>query len=144
MPLKQSIQIPLANDQRSVQRFALDVAQAMDTRRVTAVVTASTESANVVTFTVSVVDRLGRAPLEGYWFIRLWISTTEAGGPGGTQTVTVTTGTLIENAGYQIIDAQTNDAGALAFAVTIAGAATRYARVALIEEVVSSSAATWV
>jgi len=144
MPLKQSIQIPLANDQRSVQRFALDVAQAMDTRRVTAVVTASTESANVVTFTVSVVDRLGRAPLEGYWFIRLWISTTEAGGPGGTQTVTVTTGTLIENTGDQIIDAQTDDAGALAFTVTIAGAATRYARVALIEEVVSSSAATWV
>lgn len=144
MPLKQSIQIPLANSPNSVQRFALDVSQAIDARRATVVVTASAESANVVTFTVTVVDRLGRAPLEGYWFVRLWISTTAAGGPGGAQTVAVTTGTLVENTGDQIIDAQTDDAGVLAFTVTIAGAATRYARVALIEEVVSSSAATWV
>lgn len=144
MPLKQSIHPPLALNPNSVQKFASDVIGAIDARRATAVVTASAESANVVTFTVTIVDRLGRAPLEGYWFVRLWISTTAAGGPGGAQTVAVTTGTLIENTGDQIIDAQTDDSGVLAFTVTIAGAATRYARVALIEEVDSSSAATWV
>lgn len=144
MPLKQSIQPQIPGADRSVQKFASDVSKAMDERRATAVITASSESANVVTFTLSVVDRLGRAPLEGYWFIRLWISTTAAGGPGGAQTVAVTTGTLVENTGDQIIDAQTDDSGVLVFTVTIAGAATRYARVALIEEVVSSSAATWV
>lgn len=144
MPLKQSIQPQIPGADRNVQKFASDVSRAIDARRATAVVTASTESANVVTFTVTIVDRLGRAPLEGYWFVRLWISMTTVGGPSGAQTVAVTTGTLIENTGDQIIDAQTDNSGVLAFTVTIAGAATRYARVAIIEEVDSSSAATWV
>lgn len=142
MPLKQSIQPQVSGDQRT-QKFAADVAKWMDTRRVTATIAVSAESANLVTFTVSVVDRLGRAPLAGYWFVRLWLSTTATGGPSGTQTVAITTGTLIENTGDQIIDAITNSEGTLAFTVSIAGAATRYARVALIEEVIESSAATW-
>lgn len=143
MPILQSIRSKVSTADPSVQKWMADAAQAVDARRVTATIAVGAESTNLVTFIVSVVDRLGRAPLAGYWFVRLWLSTTATGGPDGTQTVAITTGTLIENTGDQIIDAITNNAGTLAFTVSIAGAATRYARIALIEEVIDSSAATW-
>ena len=138
MPLKQSIQIPLANDARSVQRFALNVAQAVDVRRVAVRVTTGTESVGVRPVTLQVIDRLNRDPISGRWLIRFWISETEWGEPGGAQDVSITTGTLVSNDSDQVIEAATDDGGELVFDLEIASAGNRYVHIANLEELTSS------
>lgn len=138
MPLKQSIQIPLANSPNSVQKFALDVSQAMDVRRVAVRVSTGTESVGIRPVTLQVIDRLNREPIGGRWLIRFWISETEWGEPGGAQDVSITTGTLVSNDADRIIEAATDDGGELVFDLEVASAGNRYVHIANLEELESS------
>lgn len=138
MPLKQSIQPQIPGADRSVQKFASDIAQAIDNRRVEVRVSAGTESVGVIPVTLQVIDRLNRNPISGRWLIRFWISETEWGEPGGSQDVGITTGTLVSNDGDQIIEAATDDGGELVFDLEVATTGNRYVHIANLEELASS------
>jgi len=140
MPLKQSIQPQIPGADRSIQKFASDVAKAMDARRCTVTIDTGFEVAGVRSITLQVVDRLDRSPLSGRWMIRLWVSETEWGEPGGGQTLGVTTGTLVLNSGDTILEAATDETGELVFTIELASAGTRYVYIANLEELQESGA----
>jgi hypothetical protein len=114
------------------------VANSYDSRRTTILFTAGTEVAGVRNITIQVVDRLDRRPIKGRWLIRLWVTNAEGGAPTTSQTLAVVTGTLIANTSNSILEAATDDTGALVFSLELAIAGTRYVYVANLEELEES------
>lgn len=45
--------------------------------------------------TVTAADRNGRPRIGESWVVRVWTATSDGGGPAGSQTVSVTTGTIL-------------------------------------------------
>jgi len=143
MPLKRTIQPLSMTADPASRKFMADVAENFDARRTSVTISASAESANVVTLTMQVRDRLNREPIAGRWLLMLWISATATGVPAGTQTVAVSTGTLIQNSGDQIVTLATDSTGTAVVTITIAGDATRHVSVANLEEIADSGVLTW-
>lgn len=143
MPLKRTIQPLSMTADPASRKFMADVAENFDARRTSVTISASAESANVVTLTMQVRDRLNREPIAGRWLLMLWISATATGAPAGTQTVAVSTGTLIQNSGDQIVTLATDSTGTAVVTITIAGDATRHVSVANLEEIADSGVLTW-
>lgn len=142
MPILQSIQPQIQSSDRNVQKFASDVARAMDTRRTTLLLDPGYETDGVRTITLQVVDRLDREPISGRWLIRLWVTDTAWGSPTTAQTLDVVTGTLVSNTSNSILEAATDETGEMAFTLELASAGTRYVYVANLEELEESGAMT--
>ncbi len=108
---------------------------------------AGPESANVVRFTLQVVDRLGKpwGPVEGRWLIEVYLSPTQHGAPSAAgNTVAWITGTVYDtvlaNAAYRVL-ADAN--GKAELDVTVAGAATRFVHTAACGLFEPGGAGTW-
>jgi hypothetical protein len=138
MPLKRILHSQFSNFDAQLQRFASDVSQNMDNRRVSIRLSSSSEVAGVRTFTMQVIDRLNRNPISGRWLIQFWITETEWGEPGGDQAITITQGTLVEDINDNLITAATQDGGLLQFTMDIAVAGSRYVYIANLEELTES------
>jgi hypothetical protein len=133
MPLKRILHSQFSNFDAQLQRFASDVSQNMDNRRVSIRLSSSSEVAGVRTFTMQVIDRLNRNPISGRWLIQFWITETEWGEPGGDQAITITQGTLVEDINDNLITAATQDGGLLQFTMD-----SRYVYIANLEELTDS------
>ena len=69
-----------------------------------------------------VVNRLGEQWKGGPWLVRVWVATADKGGPGGTQTVVFTAGTVIQTIEVgRSWDVLTENDGTLAMTVTASG-----------------------
>lgn len=91
-----------------------------------------TTAANTRRFTMQVANRKRSACRGLYLLMTVW-GTTEAGGPGGGQTVSVVTGSLAASlVANQTLVVMTDANGKAVVDVSIAGAATLYPRVAVV------------
>jgi uncharacterized protein YcfJ len=91
-----------------------------------------TTAANTRRFTLQVANRKGK-PCRGLFLVSVVIGTSEAGGPGGGQTVATvagaSAGALVANQSLMLL---TDSAGKVILDVTIAGAATLYPRAGVV------------
>lgn len=105
--------------------------------------TIGAEVANTRTITLQVRDRINR-PVTGRFVVELWISTSSGGGPGGTQTVSVSSGTIMQtiaaNQQYELLTAAD---GTLAIDITITGAASRWVSTIVRGEAVETDQIDW-
>jgi hypothetical protein len=106
-------------------------------------VAAGDEATNARTITLQVRDRL-KNPWPRRWRVRVRIATTEGGNASGGHAVAFTIGTVTETIliGGEW-EVETNSAGAAAFTLTIAGAATRYIHADILGKDRSSAAIGW-
>jgi len=87
---------------------------------------ASAEVSDERVVTITVRDRQGEA-WPGRWLVAVWISATDGGAPGGTQTAAWDTGTVLATyAANQSWLVMTEADGTAQLSVTVTGAGTRY------------------
>lgn len=102
------------------------------------------EAANVRRFTLQVVNRRGRDCI-GLFALLVVIGTTETGGPGGSQTVSVVSGATVQTiASNQAYVVMTGANGKAEIDVTVTGAGTRYVRAGVLATMFGTEGAAWV
>lgn len=106
-----------------------------------------TAGADLITFTCQVTDVRASAaalPVAGRKVLRVRIATSSFGAPGGTQTVTVTTGVLLKaHTTDQYFDLETDADGTAAFTVSVTGAGTRHVRASVGDSDATELSGTW-
>jgi hypothetical protein len=109
-------------------------------------ITMTAEAANVRTASIQVVNGKDQA-CGGLYLVDLWVSTTSAGAPSGTQTLAVTTGALYQTvAANQALRLITNISGVVEVSIDAGGGAqTRYVRAVVVGPATSAEpdAVTW-
>ena len=101
-------------------------------------------SPNMRRVTVQLRDRLERT-LEGRRLFFFYIATSDGGDPAGTQTVSVTTGALVENIGSndQALWVMTDSSGVAVIDITVVGASSRYLYADVTGEQTGSGETAW-
>ncbi len=93
------------------------------------VVTKGTEAADVIRFTVQARDASGAVDQAGRRHVLIVVSASSFGAPGGTQTVTFNTGTiLVTHTANQIYLVESDATGMIEVDVNVSGAGSRYVR----------------
>ncbi len=104
---------------------------------------AGTETANTITISHQVRDRALRA-IRGRYVVDWWVATASGGGPGGTQTVSITGGSIIETiAANQHYRLMTTSDGTLSMDITISGTASRWFAAYVVGQVIESAQIDW-
>lgn len=119
------------------------VAGMFDRSPLEAAISISAETADVITFTVQVQDRRARTAI-GPFVVDLWVSNAADGTPGGTQTVTVNQGVVMDTiAADEQFVVLTTPAGLIEIDVEVSGSGSRtvYAGV---RPALQSKGAVWV
>jgi hypothetical protein len=133
----------MANDDEGLRRMTGQVAALFDRDPVECRADVGAEVSNVRRITVQVVDRLG-VEWPGIWPVRVWIATVDGGGPAGTNTLGVVTGTLVSTLiSGQYIEGLTNASGVLEVDLTVTGAANRFVRAFVVGIPVQVAATTF-
>lgn len=105
---------------------------------------ATAEVGDSRTVTVTVSDRLQRAFTGQRWLCLVWISATDLGAPGGTQTVAVSAGTVIQtiaaNQAYVIL---TDTNAQISLGVQVLGAGTRHVHCVVLNAAEGSGSISW-
>lgn len=140
-----SVLIPaIANpaDPAQIRRHAAEVSDFINRPIAGCRLSAGVQAGNARTFTGQVIDRRG-ASMSGRWVVLVTVAATDGGAPSATDnTMSVTTGTVIEtvtaNAAVRVL---TDAAGAFAFSLTLggSGARTRYVAATAEVEIVDSA-----
>lgn len=126
-----------------IYRFQRDVAAMFDRYPAEATITFGSESANVIRFTVKVFDRRRKSTV-GPWAVHLWVSDSDSLVPGGTQTVSFVTGTVLNTHDPNVRwDVLTDQEGTIVLDVSVSGAGTRRVAALVYPAVQSSAQATW-
>lgn len=101
-------------------------------------------AANKRRVTIKVVDRLTR-DWGGISHLRLVVGNNALGGPGGTQTVTVVTGTTVAAAvANQVVDVVTDNDGVVVIDIEVSGSGSRWVAAHIAGFVYVSEEMTWV
>lgn len=129
---------------REVERFAADVALIMDRPRASARFTIGAQATLTRPIALQVINRR-KYPISARFLLLVWLSTSDGGDPGGTQTVAFTSGTVLEtitaNQEYRVL---TTTAGAAGFDLTLPGTGTRYAEAIVLGQMDKSGAIAFV
>lgn len=138
--IQQSI---IPEDWNSLLAWARSLMHLLDRARRSVGISVGDEAANVRRFTIQVRNR-ARNPVAGVHLVRIWISASEHGAPGGTQTLSLVTGTLFQTiASNQAVEILTDSTGKLVLDVTVTGAATRHIEAVVIGEPDGSGEIAW-
>ncbi len=144
---QQQAQVPIGGKVQSAlerQRDDQRIRAAILSQPFKTVITAGDEAANVRRVTIECTDRHGYKRPARY-LVRVWISATSLGVPGGSQTISLVTGTLIQTVSANVALVIASDAnGAIVFDLDAgAGAQTRYVSATIIGEAAESAALTY-
>lgn len=105
--------------------------------------TAGAEASNVRRFTLQVVNRRGKACF-GPFALLVIIGTVDGGAPGGTQTVSVVTGAMLQTiTANQALIINTAANGSASIDITVSGAGTRYVQAGVMAAMYGTPGVVW-